>query len=44
MMRVIRTTLPRAGLVSVGQHCFLRLAHALYCLPRRCLAYVAFSV
>ena len=28
----------------LGLHCFLRLAHALYCRSRRCLASVAFSV
>ena len=32
------------GLVSLGLHCFWRLAHALYCRSRRCLASVAFSV
>ena len=32
------------GLVSLGLHSFLRLAHALYCRSRRCLASVAFSV
>ena len=32
------------GLVSLGLHCFLRLAHALYCHSRRCLASVACSV
>ena len=32
------------GLVSFGLRCFLRLAHALYCRSRRCLASVAFSV
>ena len=31
-------------MVSLGLHCFLRLAHALYCRSRRCLASVAFSV
>ena len=31
-------------LVSLGLHCFLRLAHALYCRSGRCLAGVAFSV
>ena len=29
-------------LVSLGLHCFLRLAHALYCRSGRCLAGVAF--
>ena len=32
------------GLVSLGLRCFLRLAHALYCRSRQCLASVAFSV
>ena len=32
------------ALVSLGLHCFLRLAHALYCRSGRCLATVAFSV
>ena len=32
------------GLVSLGLHCFLRLARALYCCSRRCLAYVAVSM
>ena len=32
------------GLVSLGLHCFLRLAHAMYSRSRRCLAYFAFSV
>ena len=32
------------GVVSFGLHCFLRLAHAVYCRSRRCLASVAFSV
>ena len=32
------------GLVSLGLRCFLRLAHALYCRSRRCLASVALSV
>ena len=31
-------------LVSLELHCFLRLAHALYCRSGRCLAGVAFSV
>ena len=31
------------GLVLLGLHSFLRLAHALYCRSRRCLASVAFS-
>ena len=30
------------GLVSLGLHCFLRLAHALCCRSRQCLASVAF--
>ena len=32
------------ALVSLGLHCFLQLAHALYCRSGRCLATVAFSV
>ena len=32
------------ALVSLGQHCFLRLARALCCRSRRCLASVNFSV
>ena len=32
------------GLVSLSLHCFLRLAPALYCRSRRCLASVALSV
>ena len=32
------------GSVSLGLHCFLRSAHALYCRSRRYLASVAFSV
>ena len=31
-------------LVSLGLHCFLRLAQALYCRSGRCLAGVAFSM
>ena len=48
---VCRSNLPfarRVGLeydlVSLGLHCFLRLAHALYCRSGRCLAGVDFSV